>query len=138
VKEGDTVTFGEMALNAETDKDIQDIPADQSGTVLKIIAQIGDNVECHQPLAIVGEPGENIDALLSQLNGSTNIQKQETVEANLETKTDKTKATTVEGRIPVSPLAKKMAKENGENNDKLIYKTIDFLTVRPKNTDRAL
>lgn len=70
VNEGDEVKFGEMALAAETDKDVQDIPADQSGTVLKIIAQVGDNVECHKPLAIVGTPGENIDSLLAEISGS--------------------------------------------------------------------
>jgi pyruvate dehydrogenase E2 component (dihydrolipoamide acetyltransferase) len=122
VKEGGQVTFGEIALAAETDKDVQDIPADQTGTVLKILAQIGDNVECHNPLAIVGEPGENIEQLLAELSGTKQsgivqaVNKAET----LEEKSNSVKQT--EGRIPVSPLAKKMASEKGINLADVEYK----------------
>ncbi|MEL7660594.1 dihydrolipoamide acetyltransferase family protein [Acetobacterium wieringae] len=116
VNEGDEVKFGEMALAAETDKDVQDIPADQSGTVLKIIAQVGDNVECHKPLAIVGTPGENIDSLLAEISGSGATSA--AVEASVAPAAAPAQAAeAVEksptGRVPVSPLAKKMAKDMG-------------------------
>lgn len=125
VTEGDEVKFGEMALAAETDKDVQDIPADQSGTVLKIIAQIGDNVLCHEPLAIVGEAGENIDDLLAQIAGSGEA---EAVEAPAAAPAEAPKAevvaasaTTPAGRVPISPLAKKMAKDMGLDYTKVPY-----------------
>lgn len=113
VKEGGQVTFGEIALAAETDKDVQDIPADQTGTVLKILAQIGDNVECHNPLAIVGEPGENFDQLLAELSGTKQSEIEQKVKKieTLEEKFNTAKQT--EGRILISPLAKKMASEKG-------------------------
>lgn len=113
VNEGDEVKFGEMALAAETDKDVQDIPADQTGTILKIIGQVGDNVECHKPLAIVGAPGENIDSLLAEISGGAPAAEAAaevipTVASAESTEAIQKKST---GRIPVSPLAKKMAKD---------------------------
>ncbi len=116
VNEGDEVKFGEMALAAETDKDVQDIPADQTGTVLKIIAQVGDNVECHKPLAIVGTPGENIDSLLAEISGGAAAPA--AVEAEAAPAAAPAQATEAAeksptGRVPVSPLAKKMAKDMG-------------------------
>lgn len=123
VSEGDEVKFGEMALAAETDKDVQDIPADQSGIVLKIIAQIGDNVECHKPLAIVGTPGENIDELLKEIGS-----KGETSEALVETVAEEVLIQKEEkitnGRIPISPLAKKMATDLKIDLSKVKYSGI--------------
>ncbi len=124
VKEGGQVTFGEIALAAETDKDVQDIPADQTGTVLKILAQIGDNVECHNPLAIVGEPGENFDQLLAELSGTKQSEIEQKVKKieTLEEKFNTAKQT--EGRILISPLAKKMASEKGINLADVEYKGV--------------
>ncbi len=115
VNEGDEVKFGEMALAAETDKDVQDIPADQSGTVLKIIAQVGDNVECHKPLAIVGTPGENIDSLLAEISGGATPAAVEASAAPAAAPAQAAEAVekSPTGRVPVSPLAKKMAKDMG-------------------------
>lgn len=124
VKEGDKVTFGEMALNAETDKDIQDIPADQTGIVLKIIAQVGDNVKCHEPLAIVGQPNENIDALLAQLNQGQTPQSTPSVDSKqAEAKNEAAKqAVATNQKVPISPLAKKIAKEKGLDINVIPYK----------------
>ncbi|WP_041668865.1 dihydrolipoamide acetyltransferase family protein [Acetobacterium woodii] len=117
VNEGDKVKFGEMALAAETDKDVQDIPADQSGIVLKIIAQAGDNVECHKPLAIVGNAGENIDHLMAEISGQPEPPSTAPQVAEKRVDTAGAKESIVQknesGRIPVSPLAKKMAKDLG-------------------------
>lgn len=118
VSEGDQVKFGEMALAAETDKDVQDIPADQTGVILKIIAEVGDNVECHKPLAIVGAPGENIDNLMAQIEGKDEPEVAAEIEAKVDeepAQVDQAKKQGGTGRIPVSPLAKKMAKDKGIN-----------------------
>lgn len=121
VNEGDEVKFGEMALAAETDKDVQDIPADQTGTVLKIIAQVGDNVECHKPLAIVGVPGENIDSLLAEMSaGGVPAAPAEAVAVAPVQSAEVAEAPST-GRVPVSPLAKKMAKDLGINLNNVKY-----------------
>ena len=66
VKEGDEIKFGEMILQAETDKAVQDIPAAKAGTLLKILAPPGYLALCYTPLGIVGKPGENIDSLIKE------------------------------------------------------------------------
>lgn len=146
VNEGDEVKFGEMALAAETDKDVQDIPADQSGVVLKIIAQIGDNVECHKPLAIVGNVGENIDLLLTEISGVPGLPSAapSTVETAVDTKNDAAVvvAKNESGRIPVSPLAKKMAKDLGIDLAKVSYPGIrivkaDILAYQKQEKEAA-
>ncbi len=127
VSEGDQVKFGEMALAAETDKDVQDIPADQTGTVLKIIAEVGDNVECHKPLAIVGTAGENIDDLMAQIEGKEEPETKTKTELKAsEEPVQVTQASDqeVSGRIPVSPLAKKMAKDKGINLADVSYRGV--------------
>ncbi|MBI4856105.1 MAG: 2-oxo acid dehydrogenase subunit E2 [Acetobacterium woodii] len=121
VNEGDEVKFGEMALAAETDKDVQDIPADQTGTVLKIIAQVGDNVECHKPLAIVGTPGENIDSLLAEISGGGAVAASPETVAVVPVQPAEVTEIALTGRVPVSPLAKKMAKDLGIDLTKVKY-----------------
>ena len=129
VAEGGEVKFGEMALRAETDKDIQDIPADQTGTVLKIVAQVGDTVECHHPLAIIGAPGENIDALLAEISGAPAAAPAPAAEAPAAAPAAAAPAAAPApeaapapaGRINISPLAKKMAKEMGIDISKVKF-----------------
>jgi len=124
VSEGDEVKFGEMAFKAETDKDIQDIPADQSGIVLKILANPGDLVQCKEPVAIVGEAGEKFDDLLKQYEGAAGeAEPTEEKEAAPEPEKAAPAAEAKSGeKIKISPLAKKMAKEMG----------IDYTKITPK------
>lgn len=146
VNEGDEVKFGEMALGAETDKDVQDIPADQSGVVLKIIAQVGDNVECHKPLAIVGNVGENIDHLLAEISGAPVLPSNAPPALEKAVDTKDAESIVVEknesGRVPVSPLAKKMAKDMGIDLAKVNYQGIrvvkaDVLAYQEFKKDEA-
>ena len=125
VSEGDEVKFGEMAFKAETDKDIQDIPADQSGIVLKILANPGDLVQCKEPVAIVGEAGEKFDDLLKQYESGAagEAEPAEGKEAAPEPENAAPAAEAKSGeRVKISPLAKKMAKEMG----------IDYTKITPK------
>ncbi len=127
VAEGDSIKFGDMALRAETDKDIQDIPADQGGTVLKIIAQPGDVVECYAPIAIVGEAGEKFDDLLKELESgggaaaAAPAEEEAAPAAAAPAAAPAAEAAPV-GRVKISPLARKIAKEMG----------IDYTKVTPK------
>lgn len=127
VAEGDSIKFGDMALRAETDKDIQDIPADQGGTVLKIIAQPGDVVECYAPIAIVGEAGEKFDDLLKELESGGGAAaaapaEEEAAPAAAAPAAVPAAEAAPAGRVKISPLARKIAKEMG----------IDYTKVTPK------
>lgn len=63
-KEGEAVAAGEPLFEMETDKLTITMDAEASGTLLKIIHPEGDVVPITQPIAVLGEPGEDISALL--------------------------------------------------------------------------
>lgn len=65
-KEGDTVAVGDIICEAETDKSTIEVESTADGTVLKILYKEGDDVPVMLPIMIVGNPGEDISALLSE------------------------------------------------------------------------
>lgn len=65
VAEGDVVDDGTVLCEIETDKSSMDVPAGASGTVLKLLAEEGDDVPVKEPICIIGEPGEDISGLVA-------------------------------------------------------------------------
>lgn len=61
VKVGDTVDVGTPLCSAETDKSTIDVESTARGTVLALLYKEGDDVPVMVPIAVVGEPGEQID-----------------------------------------------------------------------------
>src|SRR5919197_2808348 len=61
-KEGDSVSELEPLLEVNTDKVDTEIPAPVSGTVLKILAEEGIPAKVGAVLALIGKPGEAVDA----------------------------------------------------------------------------
>ncbi len=64
-KEGETVKEGEPLFEMETDKLTISIDSTATGTVLKIVRAEGEIVPITETIAIVGEPGTDVSALLS-------------------------------------------------------------------------
>ncbi|MBR5218218.1 MAG: 2-oxo acid dehydrogenase subunit E2, partial [Clostridia bacterium] len=64
VKEGEKMTAGKPLFEMETDKLTITMDAEQDGTLLKIIRGEGEVVPITEPIAIVGEPGEDISGLI--------------------------------------------------------------------------
>ena len=64
VAEGGTVEKGQPLFEMETDKLTITMDAEASGTLLKIVRPVGDTVPITELIAIIGEPGEDISALL--------------------------------------------------------------------------
>ncbi len=60
VSEGDTVAVGDILCEIETDKATMEVESTAAGTVLKLYAAEGDEVPVKDPLAAVGEPGEQV------------------------------------------------------------------------------
>ncbi len=61
-KEGDAVKSGDMLAEVETDKATMELESFFDGTLLKIFAQGGSQVEIGAPLCAIGKPGEKVDA----------------------------------------------------------------------------
>jgi pyruvate dehydrogenase E2 component (dihydrolipoamide acetyltransferase) len=68
-KEGDAVGVDDLLAEVETDKATMEFRAFDKGTLLKILAPAGTMVKLGQPVAILGNAGEDISALLSQAGG---------------------------------------------------------------------
>jgi pyruvate dehydrogenase E2 component (dihydrolipoamide acetyltransferase) len=66
VKEGDEISSGDTLCEVETDKATMDYESTVEGTLLKIVAGEGDEAAIGDLIAVVGEPGENIDAMLAE------------------------------------------------------------------------
>ena len=64
VAEGGTVEKGQPLFEMETDKLTITMDAEASGTLLKIVRPVGDTVPITELIAVIGEPGEDISALL--------------------------------------------------------------------------
>ena len=66
VKEGEQTTEGTPLFEMETDKLTITMDSTATGTMLKILHPEGDTVPITQPIAIVGQPGEDISGLLAE------------------------------------------------------------------------
>lgn len=64
-KVGDTVAEGETLFSYETDKSAFDEPSPAAGTVLAVLFNEGDVVECLKTVCVIGAAGEDISALVA-------------------------------------------------------------------------
>src|SRR5262245_29685792 len=69
-KEGDPVAVDDLLAEVETDKATMEFRAFDKGTLLKILVPPGSNVKLGQPVAVLGEQGENIDELVKKAGGA--------------------------------------------------------------------
>ena len=65
-KEGDAVGVDDLLAEVETDKATMEFRAFDKGTLLKILVPAGSQVKLGQPVAIVGNPGEDVSGLATQ------------------------------------------------------------------------
>ena len=120
VKEGDTVEAGDIIAEVETDKATMDVEVFDSGTILKIVPGEGDAVPLGGLIAIVGEKGEDISALLEgdESSSSGSKEKEEVKEEKTSVPAKEEASATAasssdNGRVKASPLAKKIAEDKG-------------------------
>ena len=111
-KVGDTIKPGEVIAEVETDKATMDLEAYDKGTILLIAAPEGSKVPVNGRIAVVGEPGEKVDAVSSSSPAPAST----SPEAKTVPQTAVVPAAVVvssSGRVKISPLAKKIANEKG-------------------------
>ena len=65
-KEGDSVEVDDLLAEVETDKATMEFRAFDKGTLLKVLVDAGAQVKLGQPVAILGNPGEDISALAAE------------------------------------------------------------------------
>jgi pyruvate dehydrogenase E2 component (dihydrolipoamide acetyltransferase) len=115
-KVGDDIKPGDILAEVETDKATMELENYVKGTLLHIGIPAGGSVPVDALIAIVGQKGDDISALL---NGATApVAPAKTEEAKVETVATTVASAPVantsnDSRIKASPLAKKIADEKG-------------------------
>ena len=119
---GDEVEIGELLLEIETDKAVMEQDSFFEGTLLHIGVQEGETVPVNAVLAVIGEKGEDFQAdlkaaLAKATGGSAATEEAPAAEATPEAPAEVVEAAAPEanddGRVKASPLARKMAEEEG-------------------------
>ena len=129
--EGDEIEANETILEVDTDKATMEMTSLEAGTLLKILVPGGENAKLGQIIGIIGEKGEDFSALLSETstNGTAKAEEEKKpsdeaqveeviaeildVKEEIEVQKPKTEAQSSTGRLIVSPIAARMAAENG-------------------------
>jgi pyruvate dehydrogenase E2 component (dihydrolipoamide acetyltransferase) len=116
---GDRVERGEAIAEIETDKATVELEAFQSGTILKLVASEGDIVPVGDVIAVLGEPGE-VPPEVQRKPVPPPAKREIEPEVRAATARQAEPAETVasaavaeDGRIRISPVARKIALEAG-------------------------
>ena len=67
---GDTVAAGDVLFTYETDKSSFEEKAEEGGVILEMFVAEGDDVPCLDPVCIIGQPGEDVSALMPSASGN--------------------------------------------------------------------
>ncbi|XCF06160.1 2-oxo acid dehydrogenase subunit E2 [Tamlana crocina] len=132
-KVGDKVEEGDILAEIETDKATMEFESFQSGTLLEIGLQEGESAKVDSLLAIIGPEGTDVSGVAANFSAGPvkkedapkqEAPKKEAPKASAsksESKSSAPKPTPVteNGRVFVSPLAKKLADEKGINLTKV-------------------
>ncbi|MDM1494014.1 2-oxo acid dehydrogenase subunit E2 [Myroides odoratimimus] len=144
-KVGDKVQEGDILAEIETDKATMEFEAFEAGTLLYIGINEGESAPVDSVLAILGPEGTDVSAVVaSAQNGGTFAAEAPATEAPKaeEPKTVSVEAaTSTNGRVFISPLAKKIAEDKGINitevkgsgeNGRIIKRDIENYTPAAK------
>ncbi len=139
---GDQIEQGDVLAEVETDKATMELESFHDGTILYIDIDAGKAVKVNDPIAVVGDEGEDYQQVFKQAQSGESEEKEETPQKAPEAEPEKQKQTTKQGtdqdssaksdqskvanvpeesktqdgeqqRIKASPLAKKLAREKG-------------------------
>jgi len=124
-KEGAWVEAGQPLLLVETDKVVQEIEAPASGILAKIVKDENEEVPCLTVMAVITEPGEPLPADIPEVIPDGVRPTAEVEVAAPKGKRDAEVADKETGerkRVPISPVARKLARELGVDIGKIVPK----------------
>lgn len=134
VAEGSPVKAGDVLAEVETEKALVEIPAERDGVIGKHLVAPGSTVEVGAPILVMIEVGEGQEAIAKALadNGATEITPEKRMQST--PAAPEAQSSLVENPVMsqsqashqfASPIARKMARENG----------IDFATIKGSGPD---
>ena len=122
-KEGDRVEPGQTLAEVETDKATMELDAFVEGVILHIAVKEGP-VAIDGVIAVIGQPGEDWQAVLAAANGTSaaapTANGQSTPSAAPVAEVPAAAAVGEDSRIKASPLAKNIAKESGVSLEQVV------------------
>ncbi len=121
-KAGESVEKGEVLLVIQTDKVEYDVEAPASGSVLKTLANEGDLIPTGQVIAFIGEAGEEVKAaapVAPKTDAPAEAAKAPAQEAPQPAAAVAAAPGPGDGRVFISPLARKLATEMGVDFTKI-------------------
>ncbi len=122
--EGDVIAVDDLLAEVETDKATMEFRSFDKGTLLKILVPEGETLAPDTPVAIIGEKGEDISALLSQAaqggGGSASAsapenQQSKAAPAQNAAISANGQAKAGASEVLASPVVRKVAREKGIN-----------------------
>lgn len=114
--EGDTIAAGEALFEVETEKVLYEIEAPADGTVAKLLYAVEAVVGVGLPVAVLAEAGEDVAEIAAHYADVAGAQAAPTAAApaaESAASADRPK------RVPVTPAARKLAKEHGIDLDRV-------------------
>jgi len=109
---GDAVTEGEPLFEVETEKVLNEVPSPASGILVAFLFNEEDTVDCGVVLAVIAEPGENVEALKQRYRAAAPAQAASPTRAA--PGKEPAEASGPAGpRRPITPIARKRAAELG-------------------------
>src|SRR5215210_6275464 len=119
-QEGDSVEKGEALYELDTEKVTQEVEAEASGVVLRILAEEGEEVDVGRPVVVIGEEGEQVAEEAEEGTPEPKQEKQEKQEGQREPepappaeRVEPEEPAARDGRVKASPLARRIARERG-------------------------
>jgi pyruvate dehydrogenase E2 component (dihydrolipoamide acetyltransferase) len=122
VKQGDTVTVGQVIFEIETDKATMEVEAANAGRLARIVVNEGQSVPVKTPVAYLADSDADVDAYIAS-QGTQSEPSQKTAQpAQAQTAVSQSPATqrmsasvSDTGRVKASPAARRQAEEKGVN-----------------------
>ncbi|MFC1613858.1 dihydrolipoamide acetyltransferase family protein [Gemmatimonadota bacterium] len=109
VREGDSLKTGQIFVEVESEKAAFEVEAEESGTVLKLLYEEGEEARVLEPIAYVGEPGEKLgDTEASEADATRDGLK--TVEKKVAVEEEEERSG--ETKVFAAPAARRLAREH--------------------------
>lgn len=115
---GENINKGDILAEIETDKATVEVESSASGVVLQLIVDQGTMVPVNAPIAVIGAAGEKVDAPAASPSKVESQKSEEKPAAQTQptvAPVAQASAPAESGPVKASPLAKKVAKDNGVN-----------------------
>lgn len=117
IAEGEKVTKGDILAEIETDKATVEVEATASGVLLRQLVEQGTVVPVNTPIAVIGQPGEEIPSGPTTLAAEKTGAQKESPASTISTPTPpapaQMEAPATPQEIRSSPLARRLAREAG-------------------------